>query len=92
MKKVTIYSKDNCVHCTNAKMLLASRNLPFTELKLDQDFSRESLLEVFPNAKSFPIIVVDGFNIGGYNELSKMILEETSDNRRLLTEGEWNGR
>jgi hypothetical protein len=49
-------------------------------------------MELFPQARSFPIIVVDGFNIGGYNELSKMILEETSDNRKLLTEGEWNGR
>lgn len=92
MKKVTIYSKENCIHCTNAKMLLASRNIPYTELKLNEDFTRESLMELFPQARSFPIIVVDGFNIGGYNELSKMILEETSDNRKLLTEGEWNGR
>jgi glutaredoxin 3 len=90
--KVTIYSKDSCVHCNNAKMLLASRNIPYQELKLNEDFTRENLLELFPNSRSFPIIVVDGFNIGGYTELSKMILEETSDNRKLLTEGEWNGR
>ena len=91
--KVTIYSKDACVHCNNAKMLLASRNISYQELKLNEDFTRESLLELFPNSRSFPIIVVDGFNIGGYNELSKMILEEKQDNRKLLNEeGEWNGR
>lgn len=90
--KVTIYSKDQCVHCNNAKMLLASRNISYNELKLNEDFTRESLLEIFPNARSFPIIVVDGFNIGGYTELQKMILEETQDTRKLLNEGDWNGR
>lgn len=90
--KVTIYSKEQCVHCNNAKMLLASRNILYTELKLNEDFTRESLMELFPSARSFPIIVVDGFNIGGYAELQKLILEETQDNRKLLNEGEWNGR
>lgn len=92
MKKITIYSKDACVFCTNAKMLLASKNIPYTELKLNEDFTRENLAELFPNARSFPVIVVDGFNIGGYSELSKMILEEKQDDRKLLNEGEWNGR
>jgi len=90
--KVTVYSKDQCIHCNNAKMLLASRNISYNELKLNEDFTRESLMELFPQARSFPIIVVDGFNIGGYTELQKLILEETQENRKFLTEGEWNGR
>jgi len=68
-------------------MLLSSKGINYTELKLDEDFSRESLLEIFPNAKSFPVVVIDGFNIGGFENLKKYLTEETQDNRKLLNEG-----
>jgi glutaredoxin len=84
---VTIYTKSNCKFCVNSKMLLSSKGINYTELKLDEDFSRESLLEIFPNAKSFPVVVIDGFNIGGFENLKKYLTEETQDNRKLLNEG-----
>lgn len=85
--KVTIYSKENCSYCTSAKMLLANKGVQYTELKLNEDFTKESLMQLFPSAKTFPIIVVDGFNIGGFTELQKMLTEESSDNRKFLSEG-----
>lgn len=85
--RVTLYTKDNCTFCTQAKMLLSSKGVSFEEYKLNEDFSRESLLELFPSAKTFPVIVVDGFNIGGYTELNKFLTENTKDNRKLLNEG-----
>jgi glutaredoxin len=88
---VVIYTKDNCTYCTQAKMLLSSKGINYNEMKLGVDFARESLMETFPQAKAFPIVVVNGFNIGGYTELNKMIMEETKSTSRLLTEGEWNG-
>lgn len=85
---VTIYSKDNCSYCTRAKMLLANKGIHYNELKLNEDFTKESLLELFPSAKTFPVIVIDGFNIGGYNELQRKLLsEETNSNTKLLNEG-----
>jgi len=84
---VTIYTKSNCKFCVNSKMLLSSKGINYTELKLDEDFSRESFLEIFPNAKSFPVVVIDGFNIGGFENLKKYLTEETQDNRKLLNEG-----
>jgi glutaredoxin len=69
-----------------AKQLLKTMNMEFTEEKLDVDFTREILLEKFPSAKSYPVIVVDGFYIGGYSQLSEMIASH-SDNRKLLNEG-----
>lgn len=93
MNNVTIYSKSDCIHCTNAKMLLASRGINYTELKLNEDFSRENLLELFPSAKSFPVIVVDGFNIGGYEQLQQQLNENYKPtSQKFLSEGEWNGR
>lgn len=83
---VTIYTKQDCHYCGQAKVLLASKNISFQELKLDEDFSREHLLETFPSAKSFPVIVVDGFNIGGFTQLKTMLSEQMTSTAKLLNE------
>ena len=83
---IEIYSKNNCSYCEQAKSLLRSKGKDFIEYKLDEDFTREILLSKFPEAKTFPIIVIDGFNIGGYNQLQQQINEEASDNRKILLE------
>lgn len=88
---VTIYTKDNCSFCTSAKMLMSSKGIQYNELKLNEDYSKETLKDMFPSAKTFPVIVIDGFNIGGYNELKVKLNEEVQNTARLLTEGEWNG-
>lgn len=85
--RVSIYTKENCSFCTQAKMLLSSKGIGYEEFKLNEDFSRESLKELFPKAETFPVIVVDGFNIGGFAELNKFLTENTKDNRKLLNEG-----
>jgi glutaredoxin len=62
-----------------AKIALADKNITFTEQKLNRDFSREQILEKFPEAKTFPIIVLDGFYIGGYTQLKEHLsLTESS--------------
>lgn len=75
--EVVIYTKDNCGYCNSAKALLKSRNIPFKELALNVDFTRETLLETFPSARTFPVVVIDGFNIGGYTELYKTLSEQS---------------
>lgn len=85
---VTIFTKDNCVYCTNAKTLLASRGVPFNEQKLGEDFTKEFLLEQFPSVRTFPVIVIDGFNIGGFNELKEYLDREDKNkgSAKFLTE------
>jgi glutaredoxin 3 len=83
---VEIYSKDNCPYCSKAKQLLNTMNIPFTEQKLGVDFTREIILEKYPNAKSYPIVVVDGFHIGGYTQLAEKVNESANDSRKLLNE------
>jgi glutaredoxin len=84
---VILYSKDNCSYCTNAKLLLTNKGISFTEMKLGEDFTRETLLEMFPEAKTFPVVVVDGFNIGGYVQLKEKLNNELTENRKFLAEG-----
>ena len=39
---------------------------------LDQDYTREDFFKKFPTARTFPQIVVDGENIGGYTEFEPL--------------------
>lgn len=83
---IEIWSKTNCPYCTSAKEILRDFNIPFSEKVLDRDFTREMLLETYPTAKTFPVVVIDGFYIGGYNQLSEKLNEQRNTTQRLLNE------
>tara|TARA_R100000742_G_C4271698_1_gene90710 strand:+ start:838 stop:1137 length:300 start_codon:yes stop_codon:yes gene_type:complete len=70
--KVEIYSKDHCPFCDKAIALAKMKDMDLTVKKLSVDFNLHDLLEVAPNARTFPQIFIDGENIGGYTEFSKM--------------------
>ena len=38
---------------------------------LDEDYSRDQFFEIFPAAKTFPQIIINGEKIGGYHELER---------------------
>jgi glutaredoxin 3 len=88
---IEIYSKNNCTFCDQAKQILRMHGKDFVEYKLDEDFTREIILSKFPEAKSYPIVVLDGFNIGGFEQLKRHLTEETSDNRKILLEDNYHG-
>lgn len=83
---VEIYTKPNCNYCRMAKEILNHYNVPFVEKRLDVNFTREQLLEQFPSAKTYPVVTIDGFNIGGYNELSEQLRAEFDSSRQVLLE------
>ena len=75
--EVKIYSKDNCIFCTKAKAVLSSHNPQV--LMLDEDYSRDQFFEIFPTAKTFPQIIINGEKIGGYHELERWMAFNKSD-------------
>jgi glutaredoxin 3 len=68
-----VWSKDNCPYCTKAKMLLDSKNIPYEERNISNDWTKEQLLEVVPNAKTIPQIFLWGKYVGGYDSLLQYI-------------------
>jgi len=70
---VVVYTKDNCGYCTKAKELLKSKNIDFYEMKIgdEGDISRSDFINLFPNVKSVPHILIENKSIGGYKELSE---------------------
>lgn len=70
---VEIYSKPACPFCVQAKALAEREGHKLTYKMLDEDFDREALMEVFPTARTFPQIIVDGEKIGGYTEFKALV-------------------
>ena len=46
---------------------------------LDQDYTREDFFAKFPNAKTFPQIIINDKHIGGHYELEKWLAFNTPD-------------
>ena len=74
---VEIYSKSNCIFCDKAKMRLQKYN-PKIQM-LNKDYNREDFFKKFPNARTFPQIIINGNNIGGYAELKKWLEQKSFD-------------
>jgi len=69
MSVVTVYTKDLCGYCDAAKSLLRRMNVRFDEAKIGTDITREELLEIVPNARTAPQIVINNKVVGGYDDL-----------------------
>jgi glutaredoxin 3 len=71
--KVEIFSKQQCPFCVQAKSLAEREGHDLTYKMLDEDFDRETLMETFPGARTFPQIIVDGEKIGGFTEYKALV-------------------
>ena len=83
---VVMYTKPDCQYCVAAKVLLDVNSIKYEENVLDVHFTREKLIEDFPTAKTFPVIVVDNFYVGGYNQLKTLVESKQTDTKQLLNE------
>ena len=66
---VTVYTKDLCGYCDAAKSLLRKMNVRFDEAKIGTDITKEELLEIAPNARTAPQIVINNKVVGGYDDV-----------------------
>jgi glutaredoxin 3 len=71
--KVTIFSKDNCSFCSKAIKLAEEKQVDLQVKKLGADFTMDWMRTTFPTARTFPQIIIDGENIGGYTEFEAII-------------------
>ena len=74
---IEVYGKTECNWCVAARQLLNERGVPYKYYTLGEDYGIDFLRENFPGVKTVPIVVANGFRIGGYDDL-KAYLEETS--------------
>jgi glutaredoxin len=74
---IHIWGKPACPSCTKAKALCEQRGYQFEYLEMGKDFTREAVLTEFPEARTFPQIIVGGQKVGGYEQFIKYI-EDTN--------------
>ena len=71
--KVEIYSIPNCPYCVKAKNLATNKGHEVIYNMMGEEIQATDVKTLFPTARTFPQIIVDGEKIGGYVELEKMI-------------------
>ncbi|MBQ0111538.1 MAG: glutaredoxin [Bacteroidales bacterium] len=69
----TIYSKDQCAKCNQAKMLLDMKGVDYDVKMLGKDFEREFVLSLEPTPREFPVVFKGEEFVGGLNELKKLV-------------------
>ena len=67
--RVIIYTKDNCPYCVRAKNLFSEKGVTYQEMKIGGDLSREEFMEIFPDVRTVPFIIINEERIGGYDNL-----------------------
>ena len=67
---VEIFTRPGCGYCTAAKSLLSRKNVEFTEFDagIDPTF-RQAMLARANGRTTFPQIFIDGFHVGGCDDL-----------------------
>lgn len=72
--KATVWSKDQCPYCIQAKALLESKGIEYEERNIMHGtYTKEQLLEAVPTARTLPQIFLDEEYVGGFNELRKKL-------------------
>lgn len=70
MKPVTIYSTRVCPYCQRAKALLQSRQVPYTEILVDQEPGKRAEMEQRSGGRrTVPQIFIGERHVGGCDDL-----------------------
>lgn len=72
--KAIVWSKNQCPYCVQAKALLEMKGIEFEERNVQEEWTKEQLLEAVPNARTVPQIFLDEELVGGFNELRKRLV------------------
>lgn len=77
---LTVYSKNNCPFCIQAKKLLERHSIPFQEIKIDEDHTAKNFI-LNEGHRTVPQIYNNGklFVEGGYTGLSKLTLDQIKE-------------
>jgi glutaredoxin 3 len=70
---VTIYGKDNCHWCKEAKSLAERHSLKYEYKNIGTVENRNEMFELVPDAKTVPQVFWNNRYVGGYNEFASEI-------------------
>lgn len=83
--QITLYTSAVCGYCVAAKNFLKSRNLAWTEVRIDTDPAERQKMVALARRTSVPQIFVGDVHVGGYDDL--MALHRSGGFEALLSPG-----
>ena len=76
MKKIIIYSSNNCGYCELAKNLLDSLSYQYQEINIQElPNKRDEMLRKSNGRRTVPQIFISDVHVGGYDELNRLHLK-----------------
>lgn len=73
MADVTVYTTESCPFCMRAKAFLDQRGVQYDEVFISRsDHAARERLVAETGGYTFPQIIIDGRNIGGWDQLSAL--------------------
>ena len=72
MSDVTIYTKDYCGYCAQAKTLLQAKSVAFTEIDVTHDPDLQAEMMERSGRRTVPQIFVGGEHVGGFDDLAAL--------------------
>lgn len=73
MTNITIYTRDQCAFCVNAKHLLKSHGVDFAEVDITGDALLSQEMVERSGQRTVPQIFVGDKPIGGFVELARLV-------------------
>ena len=81
MAKVEVFCTPFCPYCVRAKKLLESKNVEYEDIRVDQLPERHDEMIKRSNRTSVPQIFIDGFHVGGCDDLFELEAEGSLNSR-----------
>ena len=69
MPDVVMYSTKFCPYCVRARMLLEQKNVPYTDIRIDENPDRRPEMEQRAQRTSVPQIFIGDEHVGGCDDL-----------------------
>lgn len=80
---IELYTREQCSNCVVVKNALNKADLNYKEYVIDRDITRENVLNLFPEAKILPVVVVDGTWIGGKDEILRIVAQKNQNEHEM---------
>ena len=73
--QIEVYTRPGCSRCVTLKETLKSINVGFAEYVIDENITRDEVVEKFPNCKMLPIVTMNS-NLIDSDKLLSLLTEK----------------
>jgi glutaredoxin len=73
---ILVYTTSGCTYCSQVKQLFQRANLEYKEVLVNTPELKTEMVSKYPQAKTYPHVIIDGESVGGLVDTAKLFLEK----------------